>query len=130
VPLDVVGGPGIPPDATVIAGTGGPIQLTVRGGPWTQGAITLQEITSMGGPGTQMVSGNFAEQTQTTMGETYMNVVTLVTPIFLSTSVGLSPVIPAYGLLRFTLRTPEPETVAALGAAFVSLVAMGVARRR
>ena len=29
-----------------------------------------------------MVSGNFTEQTQTTMGATYRNVVELVTPIF------------------------------------------------
>jgi hypothetical protein len=84
----------------------------------------------MGGKGTQMATGNFAEQTQTTMGETYRNVVTLVTPIFLSTSVGLAAVIPAYGLFRFTLTTPEPETAVALGAAFISLIAMGVARRR
>ncbi len=128
VPLNVVGGPGIPPDATVVAGDS--LILTVKGAPWTQGAATLQEMTSMGAIGTQMVTGNFAEQTQTTMGETYRNVVTLVTPIFLSSSFGLLSVIPAYGLFRFTLTTPEPETAVAVGAAFLSLIAMGVARRR
>ncbi len=64
------------------------------------------------------------------MGATYKNVVELVTPIFISTSVSLSPVVPAYGSFKFTLESPEPGTVAALGAAIISLVAMGVARRR
>jgi len=128
VPLSVVGGAG----GTAYAGTGtggkpnAPILATVKGAPWTQGAVT------MGTPngGTLMATGNFANQTQTTMGATYKNVVELVTPIFISTSVSISSVVPAYGSLKFTLDSPEPGTVAALGAAIISLVAMGVARRR
>lgn len=132
VPLSIVGGAGVPPDATKFVGTGtggkpnAPILVTVKGAPWTQGAVTLTTPDA----GTVMASGNFAAQTQTTMGATYMNVVELVTPIFISTSVSLSSVVPAFGSFKFTLNSPEPGTVAALGAAIISLVAMGVVRRR
>jgi len=62
------------------------------------------------------------------MGTVHKNVVELVTPIFVSTNIGASSVVAVYGRLGFTI--PEPGTVAALGAAVISLVAMGVARRR
>lgn len=132
VPLSVVGGAGVAPDATKFVGTGtggnpnAPILITVKGAPWTQGAVTLTTPDN----GTLMAAGNFANETQTTMGATYKNVVELVTPIFISTSVSISSVVPAYGSFKFTLDSPEPGTVAALGAAIISLVAMGVARRR
>jgi len=133
VPLSVVGRAG----GIAYAGTGNatvpnkPILVTVKGAPWTQGAVTIptQMSTAMQ-PGTIMATGNFANATQTTMGATYKNVVELVTPIFISTSLSPAQVVPAYATLKFTLKSPEPGTVAALGAAIISLVAMGVARRR
>lgn len=123
VPVNVVGGAGVAPDATVYATAGG-LAITVKGAPWTQGAATLGTADG----GTEMSTGNFAAVTQTTMGATYMNVVELVTPVFVSTNIGASAVVPVWGKLGFTI--PEPGTIAALGAAFISLVAMGVARRR
>ena len=123
VPISVVGGPTAPPGATVYATAAG-LALTVKGAPWTQGAVTLGTADG----GTEMQTGNFAVDTQTTMGTVHKNVVELVTPIFVSTNIGASAVVPVYGRLGFTI--PEPGTVAALGAAVISLVAMGVARRR
>ena len=125
VPIDVVGGPAAPPDATVYATNSG-IAITVKGAPWTQGAVTLGTADG----GTEMQTGNFTNATQTTMGSSYKNVVELVTPIFVSTNIGASAVVPVYGRLTFTVNSPEPGTIAALGAAVISLVAMGIARRR
>jgi len=123
VPISPVGGPVGPPNGTAYA-VGGGLAITVKGAPWTQGPITLGTADG----GTEMHAGNFANDTQTTMGATYKNIVQLVTPVFVSTNIGASAVVPIYGTLRFTI--PEPGTVAAIGAAFISLVAMGVARRR
>jgi hypothetical protein len=75
-----------------------------------------------------VISGNAGGVTQTTMGTAHKNVIELVTPVFVSTNLGASSVVAVYGSLGFTV--PEPGTIAALGAAFISLVAVGVARRR
>ncbi len=122
VPVNVVGGAGIPPDATAFATAGG-LAITVKGAPWTQGVVTLPN----GNGGTEMATG---ASVQTTMGTNFKNVVELVTPVFVSTNIGASAVVPTFGRLGFTINSPEPGTVAALGAAVISLVAMGVARRR
>jgi hypothetical protein len=75
--------------------------------------------------------GNAGATTQVTLGpSSFANVVNLVTPVFVSTNIGASAVVPVFGRLDFTLTTPEPGALATLGAAIVSLVAVGFARRR
>jgi hypothetical protein len=110
VPLDLVGAGG---SATVT----GPVNVTVVGAPWTTGIAAIGTVTRMGsvapGSNTGAAGGN----------------VQLVTPIFISTNVGPSAVVPAFATMTIAF-TPEPGTLAALGAALVTLVAMGRSRRR
>ena len=110
VPLDVVGQGG---SAQVV----GAVNLTVIGAPWTTGTAAVGTITRMG-------SAAPASNTGATGGN-----LKLVTPIFISTNVGPSAVVPAFGVMTIAF-TPEPGTFAALGAAFLTLVAMGLSRRR
>ena len=102
----------------------GAVNLTVKGAPWTQGTASIGTVTKM---------GNAAATTQmaTTMGG-ISNTISLVTPIFVSTNIGASAVVPVWGFLDFKLvsSAPEPGTIAALGAAIVSLVSVGFVRRR
>lgn len=118
VPVSVVGLGGA-------AAVTGAVNLTVIGAPWTQGTAAVGTISIMGNAGgaTQML--NEAE-TQ------YTNEISLVTPIFVSTNIGASAVVPVFGRLNFTVAAPAPEpgTIAAFGAAIISLLAVGFARRR
>ena len=94
----------------------GAVNLTVKGAPWTAGTIMVDDgdggtITAMGG-------------VQVGAGATQ---VALVTPIFISTNISVSSIVPAFGVLEFTV--PEPG-VAALGAAAVGgLLVLGWRRR-
>jgi hypothetical protein len=115
VPISVVGQGGT-------AFVTGAVNLTVVGAPWTQATAAV---------GTSTIMGNAGATTQVTLGpSSFANVVNLVTPVFVSTNIGASAVVPVFGRLNFTLTTPEPGAVATLGAAIVSLVAVGFARRR
>jgi hypothetical protein len=115
VPISVVGVGGA-------AAASAAVNLTVVGAPWTQGTAAVGTITVM---------GNAGADTQMTNGTSISNVVSLVTPIFVSTNIAASAVVPVFGNLNFTLvSAPEPGTVAAFGAAIVSLLAVGFARSR
>lgn len=115
VPISVVGEGGA-------AAASAAVNLTVIGAPWTQGTAAI---------GTISIMGNAGEDTQAT-ATNYTNVISLVTPIFVSTNIAASAVVPVFGSLEFTLVAPAPEpgTIAAFGAAIVSLLAVGFARRR
>lgn len=115
VPLDPVGVGG-PAFAT------GAVNLTVVGAPWTAGTAAIGTVTRMGGTAAATQNG----------GATIANDVTLVTPVFVSTNIGASAVVPVWGTLNFTVTTssPEPGTIAGLGAAIAALTAMGLARRK
>ena len=118
VPVSVVGGTGGSAFVT------GAVNLTVRGAPWTQATAAV---------GASTIMGNAGEATQVTnSASSISNVVNLVTPVFVSTNIGASAVVPVFGSLNFTLTStaPEPGALAALGAAIVSLVAVGISRRR
>jgi hypothetical protein len=116
VPIAVVGGP----TATTIVS--GAVNLTVRGAPWTQATAAV---------GTSTLMGNAGDETQFTNGDAVSNVISLVTPIFVSTNIGASAVVPVFGVLNFTVASaPEPASLAVLGAAIASLVGLGFARRR
>lgn len=112
VPLSVVGIGG----AATVAGA---VNLTVLGASWTTGTAQIGTITRMGGT-SAMVNGT-----------NVTNDVTLVTPVFVSTNIGASSVVPAFGTLSFTVTTsPEPGTIAGLGAAIAALTAVGLSRRK
>jgi len=95
VPLSVVGAGGV---ASVM----GAVNLTVIGAPWTTGTVAVGTITAMGGGGP--LSGAGAPS----------GVVTLVTPIFISTNIGASAVVPAFAILSLHF-VPEPGTLLLLG---------------
>jgi hypothetical protein len=112
VPLNVVGIGGV---ATVV----GAVNLTVLGASWTTGTAQIGTITRMGGT-SAMVNGTAVT-----------NDVTLVTPVFVSTNIGASAVVPVFGTLVFTVTpSPEPGTIAGLGAAIAALTAVGLSRRK
>ncbi len=116
VPISVVGKGGT---ATAM----GAVNITVRGAPWTQGTAAVGTITRM---------GNAGVITQVTPSVSkFTNTIQLVTPVFVSTNIGPSAVVPVFGVLNMTIKSaPEPGVIAAFGAAVVSLIAVGVARRR
>ncbi len=111
VPLTVVGQGGV---ALVTAA----VNLTVIGAPWTTGTAAIgTAFTAMGGvsplSNTGALSGN----------------VVLVTPIFISTNVGASPIVPAFGILNLHF-VPEPGTLVLLASGIASLVVFGRSRVR
>lgn len=110
VPIGVVGGPGA---TTVVTGA---VNLTVIGAPWTSMTVAIGTATRMGGL-TTMGTGTAAVYN-----------VSLVTPVFVSTNIGASAVVPVFGYLDYTI--PEPGTMAAFGAAIAALVSVGISRRR
>jgi hypothetical protein len=110
VPLSVVGVGGA---VTVM----GAVNLTVVGAPWTTGTAAIGTITLMGG--VSPLSNTGAPS----------GIVTLVTPIFISTNIGAFSVVPAFGItvLHFV---PEPGTLVLLGSGIAGLVAFGRSRAR
>lgn len=119
VPIGVVGGPGA---ATFVTAA---VNLTVVGAPWTSMTAAIGTVTRMGGTGTPAVNDGV-----TTMGTGANAVysVSLVTPVFVSTNIAPSAVVPVFGLLSFTI--PEPGTLAAFGGAIAALVSVGLSRRK
>ena len=109
VPVNVVGLGGA---AQVTAA----VNLTVIGAPWTTGTVAIGTITHMGGTmPPSPVNGDYFS---------------LVTPIFVSTNIGASAVVPVFGVFNFTVSTPEPATVGMAGAAIATLIGIGISRRR
>ena len=110
VPLDNVGVGGF---AQVTAA----VNLTVIGAPWTTGTVAIGTITMRG-------SAIPLSNTGATGGTA-----TLVTPIFISTNIGASAVVPAFGILPIYF-TPEPGTLVLLSMGVAGLLAYGRSRRR
>jgi hypothetical protein len=115
VPLSVVGVGGV---VTVI----GPVNLTVTGAPWTTGTavigVGVSAPTRMG-----FRHGPASNTSGTAAGSGVMQ---LVTPIFISTNIGSSSIIPTFATLTLHF-VPEPGTLLLIGA---GLAAIGVAGRR
>ena len=110
VPLTVVGAGGV-------ALVTGAVNLTVVGAPWTTGTAAVGTITAMGG--VSPLSNTGAPS----------GAVTLVTPIFISTNIGASAVVPGFGILSLHF-VPEPGTLMLLGSGIAGLVAFGRSRAR
>lgn len=110
VPLDVAGVGG---SAVVTAA----VNLTVIGAPWTTGTAFIGEETAMGGgapaSGTGVASGT----------------ISLVTPVFVSTNIGASAVVPVFAFLNMHF-VPEPGTLVLLGSGIAGLVSYGRTRNR
>ena len=109
VPLTVIGDGGA-------AAVGALVNVTVIGAPWTTGTAQIGTITVMGGvapaSNTGAASGN----------------VTLVTPVFISTNIPSSAVVPSFGFMRLHF-VPEPGTLVLLGSGIAGLVGFGRSRR-
>jgi hypothetical protein len=110
VPLAVVGGGGV---ATVM----GAVNLTVVGAPWTTGTVAVGTVTQMG---FAMPASNTAAPGGT---------VQLVTPIFISTNIGASAVLPGFAFMTLSF-VPEPGTLLLLGSGIAGLVAFGRSRAK
>ena len=113
VPLDVVGAGG----AVTVTGN---ISVTVVGAPWTAGTAAVGTVTEMGfqhGP----VSG-----TSSTAANN--GALRLVTPIFVSTNIPSSAIVPGFGFLDLHF-VPEPGTLLLLGSGMAGLVLLGRSKR-
>jgi hypothetical protein len=115
VPLTVVGQGG----TTTVSAL---VNLTVVGAPWTSGTGTVGTITQMG-----FAHGPLSNTSSTAQDG---GVVRLVTPVFVSTNIGASAVLPVFGILTLTFGAPEPGQLALGSGAIAALIAMGVRRRR
>jgi hypothetical protein len=109
VPLNVIGAGG----ANFVSAA---VNVTVVGAPWTTGTAAVGTVTRMGGvspiSNTGAPSGNVA----------------LVTPIFISTNIPSSAVVPGFGILSLHF-VPEPGTLVLLGSGIAGLVVFGRSRR-
>ena len=88
------------------------VNLTVVGAPWTTGTVQI---------GTSTAAGGRAPASSTAMAS---GTVGLVTPVFVSTNIALSAVVPVFGFLNLHF-VPEPGTLVLLGSGIAGLVAFG-----
>jgi hypothetical protein len=114
VPLSNVGAGGA-------VAVGAAVNVTVIGAPWTTGTAAVGTVTAMGfahGP------ASLTSSTANASGQ-----VQLVTPIFISTNIGASAVLPGFAILNLHF-VPEPGTLMLLGSGIAGLVAFGRSRAR
>lgn len=98
----------------------GPVNLTVFGAPWTSGTAAVGVITRMGfAMGPASASGSTAQAGGR---------VQLVTPIYVTTNIGASAVVPAFATLTLHF-VPEPASLACL-AVGIAMLGWAGARRR
>jgi len=93
------------------------VNLTVVGAPWTTGTVQIGTVTAMCGrsPASSTVAAS--------------GTVSLVSPIFISTNISPTAVVPTFGFLNMHF-VPEPGTLVLLGAGIAGLVSYGRTRSR
>jgi len=109
VPLSPVGQGG---SANVTAA----VNLTVIGAPWTTGTVSIGTMTKHGAVAP-------ASNTGAASGS-----VSLVTPVFVSTNIGASAVVPVFAFTNLHF-VPEPGTFVLLGSGIAGLISYGRTRR-
>jgi hypothetical protein len=109
VPLAVVGSAG-----TQVATAA--VNLTVGGAPWTTGTAVIGTNTMMGGVGP-------ASNTASPGGH-----IQLVSPVFLSTNIGASAIVPVFVIMNVTI--PEPGQLLLMSATIAALAACGFVKSR
>jgi len=130
----------------------GAVAVTVKGAPWTTGKLVIfprtamttmgaavtppgnptgMGMTTMGGTSmaTVFAAGGVTNMAQTSMGGAGTQI-QLVTPIFVSTNIPASAVVPAYAIFQFVVPSPEPGVAAAGVAVIGTLLILGWRRRR
>ena len=113
VPLTPVGQGGAATVSTLV-------QITAIGAPWTTGTAAVGTVAiagmrhgaASGTSSTGLISGS----------------IRLVTPVFVSTNIGASAVVPVFGILDLHF-IPEPGTLLLLGSGVVGLVMIGRSKR-
>jgi len=116
-----------PPPANLVvplnnAGVGGGfavstlVNLTALGAPWTAGTAAVGTVSIQG---FQHGPASVASSTATASGS-----IRLVTPIFVSTNISASAVVPVFGILDLHF-VPEPGTLLLLGSGIAGLVITG-----
>jgi hypothetical protein len=115
VPLTVVGQGG---NATV----GTSVNITAIGAPWTLGTAQVGTVSMTG------FRHGAASLTSSTVGVNG-GAVRLVTPVFVSTNIPASAVVPVFGILDLKF-VPEPGTLLLLGSGIAGLVLTGRKRAR
>ena len=129
VPISVVGAGG---NVTV----GALVNITAIGAPWTAGTALIGTVSAKGFTATHpttvttIMGGMEAIDTKTPMGAKG-TAIQLVTPIFVSTNIGASAVVPAFSILNLVVPSaPEPGVAAAYGVAIGTLLMLGRRRLR
>lgn len=118
----------VPISAVGIGGTeavGVLVNLTVKGSPWTTGMVGITKA-KLGPPPTQTTMFVTGMVTPTASGTKF----NLVTPIFISTGIGASARVPAFGRLLVTIPSPEPGVIGLGVAAVGGLVLAGWRKRK
>jgi hypothetical protein len=96
------------------------VKITVVGSPWTTATAQVGTVTFSGG-----VHGPATGTTSTAVPS---GTVSMVTPIFVSTNISASAVVPAFAFLNLHF-VPEPGTLLLLGSGVTGLVLFGRSRR-
>lgn len=115
VPLTVVGAGGTTAVSVFV-------NVTVTGNPWTIGSVPFGTVSTAGfahGP---------ASVTSSTASES--GVLRMVTPVFISTNIPASAVVPSFGFFDVHFGVPEPGTLALFASGIATFILLGRNRRR